>query len=101
MLRFVITLHTYAQDAAAQMVTRWLKERFSNAEGICYYRHPAVMTSTGAFPDFILFTKENHPLEIKIISRGLQEIELVDEDFCIINNETINPPLVKLEDLLI
>src|SRR5260370_13451206 len=101
MLRFVITLHTYAQDAAAQMVTRWLKERFSNAEGICYYRHPGVMTSTGGFHDFILFTKENHPLVIKIISRGLQEIELVDEDFWIINNETIDPPLLELEDFVI
>ncbi len=101
MLRFVITLHTYAQDVAAQMVTRWLKERFNSTEGICYYRHPAVMTSTGAFPDFILFTKENHPLVIKIISCGLQEIELVDEDFWIINNESIDPPLLELEDFVI
>jgi hypothetical protein len=91
MLRFVIALHTYAQDAAAQMVARWLKERFSDTEGICYHRHPAVMTSTGAFPDFILFTKENHPLVIKTLAWQLQEIELVGEEFWIINNESIDP----------
>ncbi|MGI9059674.1 MAG: DEAD/DEAH box helicase [Ktedonobacteraceae bacterium] len=101
MLRFVITLHTYAQDAAAQMVARWLKERFSNTEGICYYRHPAVITSAGAFPDFISFTKENHPLVIKIVSCELQEIDLAGDDFWIINNESIDSPLLELEDLVI
>lgn len=101
MLRFVIALHTYAKDAAAQMVARWLKERFGDTEGICYYRHPAVMTSAGAFPDFILFSKENHPLVIKILPWQLQEIELVGEEFWIINNESIDPPLLELEDLVI
>lgn len=96
MLRFV---RTVPENAAAQVVERWLKERFSNAEGVCYYKHPAVVVRTGAIPDFILFTKTHQPLIIKVIDQRLEDIGHVDEDLWLINDIPIDSPVLELEDL--
>jgi hypothetical protein len=97
MLKFV---RTVPKDAAAQMVERWLGEQFGNAEGVCYYKHPAVGTRTGIIPDFILFTRTNQPLIIKIIDKQLQDIALITEDMWIINDITVDSPVLELEDLV-
>jgi superfamily I DNA and RNA helicase len=96
MLRFVRTL---SQNVGARMVERWLSESFGNTEGVCYYKHPAVMTQTGKFPDFILFTKTNQPLVIKIIDQQLEDINDVDEEGWIINGKPDDSPFLELEDL--
>jgi superfamily I DNA and RNA helicase len=98
MLKFVRTIRT---DAAAQMVERWLSECFSNAEGVCYYKHPAVITATGVIPDFILFTKTNQPLVIKIMDCSLPDITHLDEDTWTVNGKTVDSPILELEDLLL
>lgn len=98
MLKFV---RSGLKTDAAQMVERRLAEYFVNAEGVCYYKHPAVITKTGKIPDFILFTRNNHPLVIKIIDRELQDIGLVDEDEWIIDNEPVDSPFLELEDLVL
>src|SRR6202166_1444701 len=100
MLKFVITLPTYAQDAAAQMVQRWLDECLNTAEGVCYYKHPATVTSTGAFPDFILFTKTHQPLVIKIVSCELREIRLVEEEIWEIDDIVIDSPLLDRKSVV-
>ncbi|HEU5374492.1 MAG TPA: DEAD/DEAH box helicase family protein [Ktedonobacteraceae bacterium] len=98
MLKFVRSVpNTYA----AQMVERWLGECFGNDDGVCYYKHPAVMTRTGKIPDFIVFTRTNQPLVIKIIDQHLQDISLVEDDEWIVNSETIDSPLLELEDLVL
>jgi superfamily I DNA and RNA helicase len=101
MLKFVITHPSYAQDEAGQMVERRLKEAFNSDEGICYYKHPAVITNTGVIPDFTLFTKTNQPLVVKIIPYPLEEIDLVDRDIWVINAIHCDPPVLELEDLVI
>jgi superfamily I DNA and RNA helicase len=87
--------------AAAQMVERWLNERFGAAEGVCYYKHPAIMTKTGKIPDFILFTRTNQPLVIKILEQSLQDIHLVETDEWIVQSEPVDSPLLELEDLVL
>jgi superfamily I DNA and RNA helicase len=59
------------------------------------------MTGTGAFPDFIVFTKTDAPLVVKIVPYKLQEIEIINEDFWLINDESFDPPPLELEDLVI
>ncbi len=98
MLKFV---RTVPKNPAAQMVERWLNERFGNAEGVCYYKHPAIVTRTGVIPDFILFTKTNQPLVIKIIDCQLQDIGLVAEDMWLINDTPFDSPILELEDLVL
>jgi superfamily I DNA and RNA helicase len=98
MLKFV---RSVPKTVAAQMVERWLDECFGNAEGVCYYKHPAVITKTGKIPDFILFTRTNQPLVIKIIDQYLPDINLVEDDEWIVNNEPIDSPLLELEDLVL
>ena len=97
MLKFVRTI---PKDVAAQMVERWLNEHFSNAEGVCYYKHPAVGTRTGVIPDFILFTQTNQPLIIKIINKHLQDITRVTEDMWEVDDITVDSPILELEDLV-
>ncbi|MGB8346385.1 MAG: hypothetical protein WCD86_15985, partial [Ktedonobacteraceae bacterium] len=101
MLRLVVSSSDYAKDEGAKVVSRWLQEYFKETEGIGYYRHPAVMTNTGAFPDFIVFTRTNNPLVIKIIRYSLQEIEIADENLWMVNNESLDPPPLELEDLVL
>src|SRR5205807_7138231 len=98
MLKFVRTM---PKSAAAQMVERWLNERFGDAEGVCYYKHPAIVTRTGVIPDFILFTKTNQPLVIKVIDQQLQDINYVDEDMWLIDNTPVDSPILELEDLVL
>ena len=89
------------QDEAGQMIKRWLQEAFNNDEGICYYKHPAVITNTGAMPDFTIFTRKNQPLVIKTISQNIDEISFIDGDIWIINDISYDSPLLELEDLVI
>ena len=96
MLSFVRTLQ---KDDWAEIVERWLVESFGNAEGVCYYKHPAVMTQTGKLPDFILFTKTYQPIVIKIIDEFLEDIDFVGEEGWKINNKPVDSPLLELEDL--
>ncbi|GAC1357984.1 MAG: hypothetical protein NVSMB38_40790 [Ktedonobacteraceae bacterium] len=101
MLKSVITHPSYARDEAAQMIERWLKEGFSSDEGICYYRHPSVITNTGVIPDFTLFTKGNQPLVIKTVPYQLEEISEADREMWIIDDISYDSPLLELEDLVI
>lgn len=98
MLKFVRTL---PKNAAAEMVERWLKESFGTDEGICYYKRPAIVTRTGAIPDFILFTKTNRPMVIKVIDQQLQDINLVDTDMWVIDGSPVDSPILELEDLVL
>ncbi|GHO75247.1 hypothetical protein KSD_30180 [Ktedonobacter sp. SOSP1-85] len=98
MLKFV---RSVPKTDAADMVERWLEECFGNDEGVCYYKHPAVITKTGKIPDFILFTKTNQPLIVKIFDQNLQDINLVEDDEWIINGEPIDSPLLEIEDIVL
>jgi len=89
------------KDTAAQMVERWLSERFKDAEGVCYYKHPAVMTNAGAIPDFVLFTKTSEPLVVKIVDKQLQDINHADDEIWVINDQVVDSPLLELEDLVL
>jgi superfamily I DNA and RNA helicase len=98
MLKFV---RTVPKSGAAQMVERWLSECFDHTEGVCYYKHPAIVTNTGVIPDFVLFTKAYQPLVVRIIGCQLQDINVVEEDRWMMNDIFVDSPLQELRDLVV
>ncbi len=98
MLRFVRTM---PKNEAAKCVEGWLSECFSNSDGVCYYRHPAVVTETDEIPDFIVFTKTTQPLVVRIVENQLSDIKMVEEDMWEIDDTTVDSPLLVHEDLVV
>src|SRR2546430_14082007 len=101
MLQFIPSLPTYAEDETAQRVWQWVKERFNNEEGTCYYKHPIVGATSGIVPDLTLLVRTNQPLAIRCLPYQLQEIEAVDQDIWKVKNAEIESPLLELEDFVV
>ncbi|MEN8215178.1 MAG: hypothetical protein ABFS56_02140 [Pseudomonadota bacterium] len=53
MIKLLVTSPDYEQDAATKRLWKWISIRFEQEEGICYYKHPVVVTNTGAGTHFI------------------------------------------------
>jgi len=101
MLQFIPSLPTYAEDKTAQRVWQWVKERFNNEEGTCYYKHPIVGAATGIVPDLTLLVRTNQPLAIRCLPYQLEEIETVDQDIWKVKNTEMESPLLELEDFVV
>lgn len=46
MIEFLSALHTFEQDSAARTVLRWISEKLSHVDGVCYYKHPVIKINT-------------------------------------------------------
>lgn len=97
MIKFVITLSDFNQEATSQTVKRWLEEHFKDEDGVCYYKYPIIKTDEGFVPDFTVFTSTNHPLIISCFPYQISDIDYIDEAIWSVDQIDLDPPSWNLE----
>lgn len=98
MLEFISSLPTFDDDFASQTLWQKIEEKFKNEEGVCYYKHPVLGTTTGVMADLTLFTKTNHPIAIRCLPYQIDEIDVVAEDNWKIRGKLVDSPFWELDD---
>ncbi len=101
MIDFIVTLPTYEQDKATQVVWSWVQEAINASEGVCYYKHPVVTTPAGVTPELTFISPKYQPIVIRCLSNQLGEIQEADEEIWTINGITSDSPTLELEDFVI
>lgn len=100
-MQFLASLPTYGQDQAAKNVWNKLAEVLNGVDGICYYKHPIITSSTKEPPDLTLLANGYQPLAIKCFDYQLDEIENLGEETWNIRERQIDSPILELEDYVI
>jgi hypothetical protein len=54
-MNFLASLPTLDQDLASKTVWDQLAIRLHETDGICYYKHPVISSTTNAVPDLTVF----------------------------------------------
>lgn len=101
MIDLIVTLPTYDQDEATKRVWSWIDENFPQTEGVCYYKHPILMTQTGATPELTLITNTHQPIIIRCLQEQLDDIQSIGEEKWTINNVEGDSPLLEMEDFMV
>lgn len=101
MIELIVSVPEYAQDTPNQMIWTWIQEQFPSKDGICCYKHPALMTPPAIFPDLTLVTKTHFPVIVRCIPASLDDIQEVDEETWKINNNEIDSPIKQADDLTV
>src|SRR5258707_1265438 len=101
MIRFLASLPTYANDEASKLVLQKLRNHFSEAEGVCYYKHPVLRLETGITAEFTLLTNKSDPLAIRCLSHQIDDIQEINDQTWVVNGEEIESPLLELDDFII
>lgn len=101
MIELIITLPDYDEDEATKRVFSLIKEHFSNFEGICYYKHPVLMTSSGISPELTLISRTHNPVIIRCFSNDLEDLQDVNESSWTINAEVKDSPLLEADDFIV
>ena len=84
-----------------QNVWNKLAEVLNGVDGICYYKHPIITSSTKEPPDLTLLANGYQPLAIKCFDYQLDEIENLGEETWNIRERQIDSPILELEDYVI
>ena len=100
MLEFISSLPEFDDDDATKSLWHRIKEKFSELEGICYYKHPVLGTVTGVIADLTVFTTSHEPVAIRCLPFHISEIRSVNEDFWIVDNQKVDSPLLELDDFV-
>src|SRR5713101_7609178 len=56
-MNFLASLPTLDQDLASKIVWDQLTARLQAIDGICYYKHPVISSTTNAVPDLTLLAR--------------------------------------------
>lgn len=98
-MQFLVSLATsYINDIASQNVWNKLSIILKDTDGICYYRHPSITSSTSSVPDLTLLARDYQPIIIRCLPFDLDEIQHISNEEWIINNELKDSPLLELDD---
>jgi|688.fasta_scaffold93533_2 superfamily I DNA and RNA helicase len=98
-MQFLVSLGTtYINDQASKNIWDRLSTILKDTDGICYYRHPSITSSTNSVPDLTLLAYGYQPIIIKCLSYNIDEIQAVDEETWSINDQEMDSPLLELDD---
>lgn len=100
MIKLLVTSPDYEQDEATKRLWKWLSSRFEQDEGICYYKHPVVVTNTGVMPELTLLSRNNQPLAMRCFPYQLDDIQSIEKEIWTINNAIFDSPFLELEDFV-
>jgi superfamily I DNA and RNA helicase len=100
-VQFLASLPTYGQDQAAKTIWGKLAEVLSDTDGICYYRHPVIVSTTKEVPDLTLLASGYQPAALKVCNFTLTDIEEMSETSWVIDNNPIDSPILELEDYVV
>lgn len=101
MLEFISSLPDFSDDPTTQSLWNRVQEKFRNKDGVCYYKHPVLGTTTGVMADLTLFTTSNHPVAIRCLPYQIDEIEVVAKDSWTVNGKMIDSPFWELDDFIV
>ncbi|MCB9135285.1 MAG: ATP-binding domain-containing protein [Anaerolineales bacterium] len=101
MLTFLASSPDYDKDETTKTVWRWIEEKFSLEDGVCYYKHPIVTANTGAIPELTFLAKKFQPAAIRCLAVSQDDIVSIEEDVWNIRNDIIDSPLLELDDFVI
>jgi len=102
MLHFISSLPDFDQDTVTKSLWKRLSNKYGDRKGICYYKHPVLGTHTGVMADLTLFTQTDEPVAIRCIPYQINEIRAVYDEYWTVNdNDTIDSPLLELDDFVV
>lgn len=91
---------SYATDTAANNIWRSLQAALGTIDGICYYKHPVIISATRSIPHFTLLARNYEPLAIQCFQHDLGEIEEINEQTWKIKGQLRESPFLDLEDYI-
>lgn len=98
-------LPTYGTDFSARNVWGWFEAVLHPDDGIAYYKHPIVGSSSGSQPDLTILARPYQPVVVTSIRYRLDDIVTVNAQEWVINdageNRTIDSPLLELDDFVV
>ena len=100
MLEFISSLPDFDGDVVAKSLWNQIKEKFSDKEGVCYYRHPVLGTTTEVTADLALFTRSTEPVAIRCLPYQIDEIQSVNGNWTVNNGELPDSPFLELDDFV-
>ena len=79
-MQFLVSLGTtYINDQASKNIWDRLSTILKDPDGICYYRHPSITSSTNSVPDLTLLAYGYQPIIIKCLSYNIDEIQIASK----------------------
>jgi superfamily I DNA and RNA helicase len=100
-MKLIPSVPEYQDDIAARNFWARLDAALAGADGIAYYKHPIILSSTNAAPDFTVLARGKEPLVVKIGSFPVQDLIAVQEETWMLSTGEIDSPLLELEDYLV
>jgi len=101
MINLVVAIPEYDDDEASKRIFSLIQERFSGLDGICFYMHPILMTSSGLSPELTLISRTHNPVIIRCLSLQINDIQKIDESTWTLNNEEKDSPLLEADDFIV
>lgn len=100
-MKLISSLPEYSENAAAQAV--WARlDQFSNAiDGIAYYKHPIITSAGNTPPDFTLLAKGYEPCALRVYAWDLDNIQSVGEETWGLAGNTIDSPILEIDDFCV
>lgn len=100
-MQFLASLPTYGQDQAAKNIWGKINEFLGDRDGICYYKHPVITSTTKSVPDLTLLSYGFQPLVIKSLDFTIDDIASSEELTWIVRGESFDSPVLELDDYMI
>jgi superfamily I DNA and RNA helicase len=73
-MEFLASLPTYDEDTATKLVWDRLSDILNGTEGICYYKHPIISSTSNSVPELTILARGYQPLAIKCLDSTIDEI---------------------------
>lgn len=100
-MKLVPSVPEYADDTAAIALWERFRVALEPIEGIAYYRHPIISSSTNIPPDFTLLAKSFEPVTVRVLRNQLDELKRLDRDAWMVHSNLVDSPVLDLDDFLV
>lgn len=89
----------YESDQPALSTWRALQQQLNNRDGIAFYRHPLLGSSTPSVePDFVILARGLHPLIVRCLPYRIEDLDALGEQTWTASGTPIESPLLQLGD---
>lgn len=99
-MEFLATLPSYKDDLVTQSIWNELASTIGSEDGICYYKHPVIMSSTRAIPDLTLLCRVYQPMAVVCMNIKIEDLFSVDDNYWVIHEDVKPSPILDIEDYL-
>lgn len=100
-MQFLASLPTYGHDQAVKNIWSRFKDQLGDVDGICYYKHPVITSTTRSVPDLTLLANGFQPLVIKSLDLTIDDIDSIEEMTWTVKSALVDSPVLELDDYVI